>query len=164
MHFIGIFTDSRNFELIKGKLLKNLNSEKFNIININKNNIENFKHILFETIVFCNNTKISENYNSIIEEICSNAKYIIINADEEIKINLLKYKKTNIITYGLNHKSTITISSVNDNSILISLQRNIENINKKVIEMGESLIKKEEKSILILHDLLVIFAILLIYN
>ena len=42
MHFIGIFTDNKNFELIKGKLLKNLNSEKFNIININKNNIENF--------------------------------------------------------------------------------------------------------------------------
>ena len=52
MHFIGIFTDNKNFELIKGKLLKNLNSEKFNIININKNNIENFNHILFETIVF----------------------------------------------------------------------------------------------------------------
>ena len=44
MHFIGIFTDNKNFELIKGKLLKNLNSEKFNIININKKNIENFKH------------------------------------------------------------------------------------------------------------------------
>lgn len=74
MHFIGIFTDNKNFELIKEKLLKNLNSEKFNIININNNNIENFKHILFETIVFCNNTKISEKYNSTIEKICSNAK------------------------------------------------------------------------------------------
>ena len=86
-----------------------------------------------------------KDYQSNLEKIYSNAKYLILNTDinkEEFEPN----KHIQIITYGLNHKSTVTISSISDTDILIYLQRNIKNISNSIIEVEEKRIKIKEKS------------------
>ena len=68
-------------------------------------------------------------------------KYILINSDVKIKIpeNIL----IKIITFGFNSKSTIMISSVKENYIIISVQREIEKLNGDIIENQEKKIEIE---------------------
>ena len=53
----------------------------------------------------------------------------------------IRYKK--IITYGMSHKNTVTISSVSDNEILMCTLREFESLNGTPIELKEYLLKKE---------------------
>ena len=46
-------------------------------------------------------------------------------------------KFINCITYGLNQKSTITISSVMNDKVIVDIQRNMRNISNQNIEMKE---------------------------
>ena len=68
---------------------------------------------------------------------------MIINSDIEINNEILKDVETNIIDYGLNQKSTVTASSISNENIIICLQRNIKNINGKIIETNETKINIE---------------------
>ena len=79
-------------------------------------------------------------------------------------MEILQNEKVNIITYGLNQKATITMSSIKETDILISLQRNIENIKKEVIEVEEKHIKLNEKDKLKSYEILIIYTILIIYG
>ena len=75
--------------------------------------------------------------------------------------DLLKDIKSNIITYGFNSKSTITMSSVTDDSIQVSVQRNI--ISKKSeVEQQEISLNKEAKSDV--YDIMLLISLLLIHN
>ena len=46
-------------------------------------------------------------------------------------------KPIKIITFGFNQKSTLSISSIKEDYIIISVQRDIEKINKQKIENQE---------------------------
>ena len=131
MFFIGVITNQKNELYIKNELSKILPAN--NVIFITEKNIPNVKNIKFETIII--DTKI----NNIIElrKILSNSKYIILNSD--IKLNLEAIENLNliVITYGFNNKSTFTVSSIEDNNIIICLQRVIFNKNGKKIEPQE---------------------------
>lgn len=164
MHFIGVFTKNKNFERIKEKILEQINMKDINIININNNNINNLKNIVFETIVICDRIQNFNNNNESYKKIFANTKYLIMNSEINFKEEFLEDIKCNIITYGLNHKSTITISSISDDNVLISLQRNIENIEGKTVEMEEISIRKDIYNTFKIEDFMVIFAILLIYS
>ena len=48
----------------------------------------------------------------------------------------------NVITYGFNSKSTVTTSSVNEENLLLCIQRTILNINNKKIEPQEFCVRK----------------------
>ena len=86
--------------------------------------------------------------------------YLIVNTDKNPE-----YEKTEqIITYGLNQKATITISSISDTDILIYLQKNIQNKEDNKIEIEERRIKRKEKSKLKTYEILVIYTILKLYN
>ena len=76
-----------------------------------------------------------------MREIINKTKYILINSDVKIKIpeNIL----IKIITFGFNSKSTIMISSVKENYIIISVQREIEKLNGDIIENQEKKIEIE---------------------
>ena len=161
MAFIGIISDCKSFEKIK----ENLNNQcdlDLNLIHINKNSIENIKNIRFEVIIIDSNLIEFSNTIEIVQELCSYAKYLVINTDINLKFDLAN--KINVITYGLNQKSTITVSSITETDILIYLQRDIKNINNKIIEIGEKRIKLQEKSKLKTYEILIIYIILLIYN
>ena len=162
MYFIGIFAESKEFQIIKENIIKKTKRKDLNIINISFRNIENIKNISFETIVICENIKFFKEREEIINKICNNSKYIIINSDIEVNIKINPDKKINCITYGLNHKATITISSIQDEKALIYVQRNIRDIKGYEIEMGEISIKVDKK--IKVSTILAIFSICCIYQ
>ena len=99
-----------------------------------------------------------------MKEIISNTKYLIINGDVEIEI--LKYikieKPIKLITFGFNSKSTITISSVKDEKIIVCFQRDIEKTNGEILERQEKeIISKGNKNI---YNNLVVFIIKELHN
>ena len=91
MTFIGLISDNKSFENIK-IYLKN---EKFKLIHINKKSIENIKNIRFETIIIDSNLENFKQEENIIEQICLNSKYLVINTDINLRFNISN-KKINI--------------------------------------------------------------------
>lgn len=140
MSFIGIVCENRNENYIKQILNKRLQNKT--IIFFNEESIENLKNIKFETIIIMANNKKVFSKKDILKNIVSKAKYLIINADEEINLDLLEDIRSNVITYGFNSKSTITASSVKEESVLLCVQRTIQDFNKLKIEPQEISIEK----------------------
>ena len=111
-----------------------------NIIFINDKNISNVKNIKFETIII--DAKIKNKFE--LRKILSNAKYIILNSDIELDINILNDLNLVVITYGFNNKSTFSVSSITENSMIICLQRIIFGKNEKKYEPQEYEVKLQK--------------------
>ena len=137
MSFIGFLVKKKD-EKIFEKLLKDTILEC--PISINERSIFNIKNVHFETIVLDRNIK--EGYESDLNEIIKSARYLIINIDS-VDIAKIKNVDLTIITYGFSSKSTITASSVEDDGLLICLQRSIEGIYGQIVEPQELCIKDE---------------------
>lgn len=131
MFFVGIITNQKNETYIKNELVRKMPLE--NIIFINDKNISNVKNIKFETIII--DAKIKNKFE--LRKILSNAKYIILNSDIELDINILNDLNLVVITYGFNNKSTFSVSSITENSMIICLQRIIFGKNEKKYEPQE---------------------------
>lgn len=129
MFFIGIITNQKNEAYIKKELLE---IEK-NIIFINEKNISNVKNVKFETIIIDDSIENKAELRKIIE----NAKYVILNTDIQINLNILDDLNLIVITYGFNNKSTFTVSSIGENNMIICLQRIIYDKNNTIIEPQE---------------------------
>lgn len=131
MFFIGVVTNQKNEEYIKNKLSNVVPAE--NIIFITEKNILNIKNIKFESLL------IDSKINNITElrKIISNSKYIILNSDIEMNLDAIKNLDLVVITYGFNNKSTFTVSSIEENDIIICLQRIIFNRKGNEIEPQE---------------------------
>ena len=148
----------KKWKLYKKKIQNN-NSvlKKYHIIFIRENSIDNIKNIKFETIIVNREFEDKDSLNKLIAK----SEYVIVNEDIGTIIDLLKDIKSNIITYGFNSKSTITMSSVTDDSIQVSVQRNI--ISKKSeVEQQEISLNKEAKSDV--YDIMLLISLLLIHN
>ena len=149
MHYIMAFIIVliQKFTTLLGKSIGNIKNIKFEIIIINSN-LENFTNEI-----------------NIIEKLCSKSKYVIINTDINLQFEILNQDKTNIITYGLNQKADVTVSSITDANILIYLQKNILNRKNQIIEIGEKRIKISENERVMVYEILIIYIIYLInYN
>lgn len=160
MSLVGIVAKNKDICEIK-KALKNRNIE---IIEITKESIKNIKHIKFEEIIFLQNINIETEEYKYMNEIIANTKFLIFNGDIEIdilsKLEIEKPIKT--ITFGFNSKSTITISSIKDEKIIVYIQRDIENANGEIIEMQEKqIITKDIKKI---YNNIVVFIIKELHN
>lgn len=158
MTFIGVLAEHKSFENIREYLKK----KELELIPINKKSIKNIKNIKFDAIVIDSKLENFKEEKEILEQLCLNSKYLIINTDINLKFNISNEGKTNIITYGLNQKATVTVSSITDTNILIYLQRSIKNKENKVIEVGERQIKVTEKSKLKTYEILIIYILSLI--
>ena len=64
----------------------------------------------------------------------------------KIDLSKINCNNTEIITYGLNRKAMITISSVKEDSVLVALQKNLKNLAGKIIEVGEANINLNENN------------------
>lgn len=156
MLFIGIITDQKSENDIK-KLLENNNFlTENNVIFIKEKNIDNIKNVHFDTVVINKEFEKMDELNKLLK----NAKNIIINMDTNIDNKELNIVSSNLITYGFNSKSSITISSVTDDDVLIYLQRNIYNNNGE-IEVQE--IKIENNPNYSIYDLIIVLTLLLMY-
>ena len=164
MHLIGIFSNYSEYEMIKQNIIKIMNRKDLELIHITSKNIENMKNIVFETLVLCNQEKINDMQKNILNKICSHCMFLVINADAFCNTKIISNTETNCISYGLNQKSTITISSMQEDKAIISIQRNMNNLQQKKIEMGEIVVdlkKYRQKNI---ETVLAIFTISLIYS
>lgn len=137
MPFIGIITEENKENSIRRALLEELKFKESSILFIKEKSIENIKNIKFDTIIIDREFKNIE----MLKIILKNSKYLIINTDKIEKLNILENLKITVITYGFNPKATITASSVNDEEILVCIQRSIIDKQGKEIEPQE--IKKE---------------------
>lgn len=100
------------------KLSKNIES-KSDIISMNLNYedffAEKYKFINFDILVFQNCDIIKRNFkNSILNNI-SNKNILIVNLDNKDIFKNLDGLNAKLITYGLNSKSCITASSIQNN-------------------------------------------------
>ena len=135
MPLVGVVAKKRDIQAIK----KEIKEKNIEIIEITKESIKNLKNIKFEVIIFLQNINLKEEEYKYMNGIISKTKCLIINGDIEIEIlkNIEIEKTIKLITFGFNSKSTITISSVNEEKIIVFIQRNIEKINGEVIESQE---------------------------
>lgn len=139
MAFIGIITSNKNEEALKRAVVDGLKGSetKHNVIIINEKNIDNMKHIKFNSIIMNKENNIKENRKIVLKQILKNAKYLIINSDIYTKLDMVANINIAVITFGYNLKATVTASSVNEEKILLCIQRNIKIDNKTNIEPKE---------------------------
>ncbi|MBO5004747.1 MAG: hypothetical protein J6D03_05810 [Clostridia bacterium] len=157
MIFIGIVTDTKSESYINKIRNNNDIFNKYHIIFIKEKSIENIKNIKFDTIII--NREFNE--EDYLNKLIAKTKYLIINEDIDIAISLLKDVNSNIITYGFNSKSTITMSSVTEDSIQICVQRNILS-KQNEIEQQEISLAKDGKSEI--YDIMLLISMLLLYD
>ena len=162
MCFVGIIVEGKQFEYIKNEIEKHNTNIK--CIKIDEKNIENIKNIKFDTIVIDENLTKMNNSINYLQDIIQKAEYILINSDIEIEREVLDRINMNIITYGLNQKSTITLSSIKDDKMLVCIQRSIKTKNNSLVENGEMLIISPQIEVRSKYSLFVIFTVLLIYD
>lgn len=160
MPLIGIVAKKKDIQAIKNEF-KESNVE---IIEITKQCVKNLKNIKFEEIIFLEDISLNEDEYKYMNEMISKAKYIIFNSD--IEMNILKQieiqKPIKFITFGFNSKSTITISSIKEEKVIVCIQRDIEKINGKILEIQEKeIISKNAKKI---YNYLVVFIIKELHN
>ena len=134
MSLIGIIAKKKDIREIKNKQDTN-----YEIIEINNKSIENLKNIKFEQIIINKDLILNEQEHNVFIKIICESKYIIINTDTNIQLlnNIELKKPLKIITYGFNSKATISISSVKEEYIILSIQREIEKVNNEKIENQE---------------------------
>lgn len=160
MAFIGIIIESRRETELKQALKNKFNelNEKHTIIVINEKSIENVKNVMFEVIVL--DTNVLSN-NRFLKNVIMNSKRIIINSDYDENLDAIKNLKLTVITYGMKSKSTVTISSVQEDSMLMSIQRSIKTIKGNIIEPQEMKIcHKNHQGNLYINMILAIFSII----
>lgn len=161
MSFIGIVANKKCFENIKKKIQNLSQTENVNLIQINLRSIENIKNIKFETIVVEDNLEKFKNYKELIKKILENAQYLMINTDKNQEI---QKEWLNPITYGLNQKATVTVSSISETDILVYWQKNLQNKEGNTIEIEERRIQKEEVKLLKTYEILIVYTLLKIYD
>ena len=156
MSFIGIVTNLKNEAYMRKELSKYLKIE--NIIFITEKSINNIKNIKFKTILIDRDFQEKE----LLKKIISNSEQLIINADIESNFRILENLDLTVITYGFNSKSTVTMSSVEEEKAILCLQRSIIDINnnKKEPQEIEISINKNMQ----IHSVMGMFCLLLCYN
>lgn len=144
MLYIGIITNQKNEMYIKKELMSISGIKtNYSIIFINEKNIDNLQAIKFEIILL--DIEIKSKKREIREKLL-NSNFLVLNNDRVIDKSILENIKIPVITYGFNSKSTFTISSIEENSLIICLQRIIFNKNNNIIEPQEYKVKNSENT------------------
>lgn len=164
MPLIGIIARENDSNFIKNELNKNACYNSFEVININNKSLENIKNIKFDTILVKENIKELLEDSKYLEFIINKSKFLIINSDIEDNNQILKNDKKNIIKFGFSSNASITFSSIRDENIMICIQNKLEDINNKIIEEQENLVRIEKNNMNKLYNVLGIYAIFSIYG
>ncbi len=163
MSFIGIVASRKCFENIKKKIIEEIKEETIQLIQINLRSIENIKNIKFETIIVEDNLAKFKEHKEILDRIFENTQYIMINTDKNPDYEEMD-KITNSITYGLNQKAMVTVSSISETDILVYWQKTLQNREGNQVEIEERRIKKGSECILKTYEILIIYTLLKIYQ
>lgn len=171
MPFIGIISKESESNFIKKEVLKNAKNNKFEVLNINKKNIENIKNIRFDVVVINDDIEDFFKTSKYLEDIIKKSKFLIINTDMQGKDIFLNanedmklLKDCEIITYGLNQKATITMSSIKSENILICVQNKFKNYFWKIVEEQEVNVEITKSNLKKISNSMAIFTILTIFG
>lgn len=159
MIFFGIISSKKDFDIMKKELEKSL--KNVNLILINENNIENLQNIKFEALIINDELHIKESNIMFFQKICENLKYLIINSDRNNFLDILNNNRLCVITYGLNHKCTVTASSITEENVLVALQREIIDKYGNLMIIGEKRVSTVKE--IDVYGIMAIFIIKLIY-
>ena len=162
MSLIGIVANKNDIQAIK----KKISVYNCDIIEINKQSINNLKNIQFDEIIFLKDIILQDSEYKFMKNIISKAQYLIINVDIGMDIfNKIKIEKPiKLITFGFNSKATITISSIKEEKIIVCLQRDIQRFDNKIIETQEKEIKINKGKVKKIYNELVVFIIKELHN
>jgi len=138
MPLVGIVAKKKDVQIIK----KEFSKKNIEVIEITKEGIKNIRNIKFDEIIFLQNINLTEEEYKYMNEIVSRVKYLIFNGDINIEISK-KMEAERIMTFGFNSKSTITISSVSDESIIVYIQKDIERVDGRILERQEKKLVNE---------------------
>lgn len=164
MSFIGVFANKKCFETIQKQITKKIKEQNLQLVQINLKSIENVKNIKFETIIIEDSLEKFKNHKETLEKILENTQYLIINTDKNQEEENQKHN-TMVITYGLNQKANVTISSITETDVLTYLQKAFKNKEGEKIEIEERRIKRKlEKGRLTTYEILIIYTILKLYQ
>lgn len=161
MGVIGIISSKKEMLKIEKEL-----QEYASVIRITSESIKNVKNVRFDEIIFNRNLKIKSNEYKYMTEILNQTNYILVNSDVDIPIlqEIKLEKPIKIITYGFNSKASISVSSVEEDYIIISIQRKIEKRNKKKIENQETKIEMKYDEKIKIYEKIIIFIIKELHN
>ena len=134
MHFIGIISEDKEYKNIVKELEESIKQKSLNIIYLSEQTLDNYQNIKFSSIIICKEIKNKESFIEKIKKLLQNSKYLIINSDINLKNLTLENISLKIITFGFNTKATLTVTSVQEEEILIDMQREIITITGKKIE------------------------------
>ena len=141
MAFIGILTDSSHEPYLKQNLSEIIKHNQ--ILFLTQESLKNVKNIKFQVIILGKKiTKQQQELRQLLEK----TQYLIFNADRTENTEILKDLSFHLITYGFNSKATITASSVEEQKMMICLQRGIQNIEGRSIEPQEIEISLEKEA------------------
>lgn len=163
MSFIGVVANRKCFENIKKKITEKINGETIRFIQINLRSIENIKNIKFETIIVEDNLKKFQDNQEVLKRILENTSYIIINTDKNSNYEKMK-EIEHSITYGLNRKAMVTVSSISETDILVYWQKTLVNRAGNTIEIEERRIKKKQGEALKTYEILIIYTLFKLYE
>ena len=164
MSFIGVIANDNDFKNIRKIFSKKNISKSVSLIDINQNNIDNIRNITFETIIFCKELNFSNTQKYYLNKLCENISYLLINSDFNFYTPPFINSECNIITFGLNQKATVTISSISENGFVLSLQKNIISLNNTLYEVEEKSIKTCNTNNFRLYKILLEYIIQIIYS
>ena len=162
MSVIGIIASERQTNQIKKEIAKE--NFKTELICINPKSIENIKNVKFEILIIQDALEKLKEREKYIRKILENVKYVFLNADINIDEDIFENINTKILTYGLKQKSTITVSSIGEKQIIISIQRAFKNLEGKLIEQQEIPVAITKKSAKDLYNVLIKTSIININN
>lgn len=164
MPFIGVIAKENDCNYIRNEIIKLSKKMKYEIIIINKKSISNIRNIMFDIIVINENIKEIIKESKYIEDLINKAKFILMNTDIQNNLSFKRQSCIKVITYGMNSKSTVTVSSIKDNNIMMCIQRKIVTINKQTIDEQDININVNKYSVNKIYNILIINTILLIYG
>lgn len=164
MSIIGIVGGQKQINQLKKEIEKDIKGIKVEIVSINPNCIENVKNIKFDITIVCETIEVLKGKEKYVKDIFSNSKYLILNADTNIENSILKDINIKIITFGLNQKSSFTVSSIKENEIIICIQRAFKNLEGNMVETKEVKRLLTKNNIKNIYYSLIKEAIINIYN
>lgn len=140
MSLIGILTQNQNKAYLKEELKKRKLEDVFFLT---ESTAQNMRNVKFDTFLL--GKKITKEHETI-REIAKGTDYFILNSDVKENLPLLENLDLKIITYGYNQKASITTSSVEEENVIVCLQRGIKNIYQEEIEPQEIEMKMDESA------------------
>lgn len=161
MALVGIVAKKQDIKSIE----RQIKNESIKIIEVKNENIEHLKNIKFDEIIVLKNIKLDDKTYKYMKQIMSNVNYLIINSDIDIEFDKNQIDiPIKMITFGFNSKATITISSIKEDKIVVCIQRNIEKINKQIIEVQEKEVKIDSQKDKKIYNNLSVFIINQLHN